>query len=69
MREVFARVEVFQHGGGGFQVFGREGDGGVCGCDGGGEVGGLGQEGLVRGEGGGGRANLEGYYWGFEIAV
>ena len=51
--EVFACVEVFEHGGDGDEVFIGEGDGGVGGCDGGGEIRRLDQESLMGCEGGG----------------
>lgn len=73
VREVFARVEVFEHGGGGGEVVVREGDGGggVRGGDGGGEEGGVFEQELVgaQGGGGGGGADGEGYDGGFEVAV
>lgn len=73
MREVLARVEVFEDGGGGGEVFVGEGyvGGGVGGGDGGGEEGGVLEEELVGAEGGWGSgwADGEGYNGGFEVAV
>ena len=72
VREVFARVEVFEHGGGGGEIVVGEGDGGGGGGgDGGGEEGGVFEEELVgaQGGGGGGGADGEGYDGGFEVAV
>lgn len=72
--EVFPRVEVFEHAGDGFEVFGLEVDGCVWGGGGGrysgGEERGLEKEGTVGAEVGGcrGGAHAEAYDGGFEVA-